>query len=1092
MPQTPQPHKQYTSAESTPLAPPRDPIASLRDSLRGHYEIERELGQGAFATVYLARDLKHERKVAIKVLHVDPNSEMGELRFVREIRMLARLQHPNILPLHDSGHVENLLYYVMPYVSGETLRDRLRAERQLPWDTACSITREVADALAYAHAQGIIHRDIKPENILLSAGHPMLADFGIARAIDVSGVKHLTRSGMGSPGTPAYMSPEQLLGIGEIDARSDVYSLGCVLYEMLTGTLPFPGDEGLVNRFTEAAPVPTSMRSELPRWIDRVVDNALARAPADRFQTAQDFADALTNPDHAKPTRWSGGIRHESKVNQSLKTDRPLPVAASIRAARFTLSEAIRSHRRVAAVGTAVALLAALRFAAVRFQPIGDLFAPPLSAERVAMIPLAGDATATDRDRISSAISSALGNWRGFRVVSPPILPSQTDKSGAALSVQSAAALARKVGAARFVWGEVKRANPLQVRLQFFDAAADTILGAVSVDEIADSASLLTALSKLLAGSDRPSSAAGGDGRTTSYPALLAYERGHTKLWEGDLERAAREFRTATEADPAFAPARVWLAQALAWLPPESRADWLDQLSRGAVSPTRLSEHDRALASALSNLADRNYPEACAGYYQLARADSTDFAAFYGLGQCLATDSLVIPAAGQSGWSFRSKYSDAARAFMRALTINPNAHAILSFEQLIELLPIAPTRTRRGHSADGREFAAYPSLIDDTVVFTPYPVAEFASIPADRTAASRAAAIRANLEVLLQFTLEWARRSPRSPQAYLALADVREARGEISRGRYGEMSALDAVRVARSVSIARSDKVLAASREAWLTLKTGEFAKARSIADSLLAAPFVASDAWNLIGLAALTGKIGKTAEYARITNDYAAGVANVPVPVIDAAAPFFAFAALGVCGDTLRTLERRVDDQLERFVADVQVKQIQRVVEARPLAMMAPCTNAQASLKIDAGASRTMKLQQAFANHDTRSLQGLLAALQRDARTQRPGDISMDIVYLTAWLKNAMGDQAGAARDLDRALGALTSFSAASLRDAAAAASVARAMSLRAEIANVRGEDDARKTWGSAVAELWATADSPLQPVVAKMRGLATPPASR
>src|SRR5437868_1216204 len=166
MPQTPQPRQPYTSADSSALTPP-DPVASLIAALRGHYEFERELGQGAFATVYLARDLKHERKVAIKVLRADPNSEMGEMRFVREIRMLARLQHPNILPLHDSGYVENLLYYVMPYVSGETLRDRLRAERQLPWETACNIAREVADALAYAHGQGIIHRDIKPENILL-------------------------------------------------------------------------------------------------------------------------------------------------------------------------------------------------------------------------------------------------------------------------------------------------------------------------------------------------------------------------------------------------------------------------------------------------------------------------------------------------------------------------------------------------------------------------------------------------------------------------------------------------------------------------------------------------------------------------------------------------------------------------------------------------------------------------------------------------------------------------------------------------------------------------------------------------------------
>src|SRR6266853_4707371 len=182
--QPPQPHN---AADPFPMAPPLDPIASLRAALTGHYEIEREIGQGAFATVYLARDLKHERKVAVKVLHADPSSETGELRFIREIRLLARLQHPNILPLHDSGHVEALLYYVMPYVDGETLRDRIDRDRRLSTEDAVCIAQDVADALAYAHGQGIIHRDIKPENILLSGGHAIVADFGIARAISAAG-----------------------------------------------------------------------------------------------------------------------------------------------------------------------------------------------------------------------------------------------------------------------------------------------------------------------------------------------------------------------------------------------------------------------------------------------------------------------------------------------------------------------------------------------------------------------------------------------------------------------------------------------------------------------------------------------------------------------------------------------------------------------------------------------------------------------------------------------------------------------------------------------------------------------------------------
>ena len=273
---------------------PQDILAPLRTALAGRYELEHEIGQGAFATVYLARDTRHDRRVALKVLNADPESQTGELRFIREIHLLARLQHPNILPLHDSGHVEALLYYVMPYVSGETLRIRMSRERQLPIDAAVRIAGEVADALAYAHGQGVIHRDIKPENILLSGGHAVVADFGIARAIDVGGIQQLTRTGMGGPGTPAYMSPEQLMGDRELDGRSDIYSLGCALYEMLVGKPPFAGKEGFVKRFTEASPRVSASRKDIPAWLDAAVSKMLERNPSDRYASAEDLVHALS------------------------------------------------------------------------------------------------------------------------------------------------------------------------------------------------------------------------------------------------------------------------------------------------------------------------------------------------------------------------------------------------------------------------------------------------------------------------------------------------------------------------------------------------------------------------------------------------------------------------------------------------------------------------------------------------------------------------------------------------------------------------------------------------------------------------------
>ena len=212
----------------------------LTTALADRYRIERELGAGGMATVYLAHDIKHERDVAIKVLHPDLGAALGGERFLSEIRTTARLQHPHILPLLDSGEADGLLYYVMPLVRGETLRARLERERQLPIADARRIAREVADALQHAHAQGVIHRDIKPDNILLQDGHALVADFGIALAVQSAGGQRMTQTGL-SLGTPQYMSPEQAMGERTIDARSDLYALGAVTYEMLVGEVPFTG-----------------------------------------------------------------------------------------------------------------------------------------------------------------------------------------------------------------------------------------------------------------------------------------------------------------------------------------------------------------------------------------------------------------------------------------------------------------------------------------------------------------------------------------------------------------------------------------------------------------------------------------------------------------------------------------------------------------------------------------------------------------------------------------------------------------------------------------------------------------------------------
>jgi serine/threonine-protein kinase len=285
-------------------------LARLTTSLTGRYRVERELGSGGMATVYLAHDVRHERRVALKVLRSELAAVIGAERFLHEIKTTANLQHPHILALFDSGEVDGTVFYVMPYVEGESLRDRLNRDKQLPVDEAIRIAREVADALDYAHRRGIVHRDIKPENILLHDGRAVVADFGIALAVSRSeGSTRMTETGM-SLGTPHYMSPEQAMGEREVTARSDVYALGCVLYEMLAGEPPFTGPtaQAIVARVvTESPRSLTAQRHTIPPHIDAAVRRALEKLPADRFQSAALFAEAISARGAAIQAAREGG-----------------------------------------------------------------------------------------------------------------------------------------------------------------------------------------------------------------------------------------------------------------------------------------------------------------------------------------------------------------------------------------------------------------------------------------------------------------------------------------------------------------------------------------------------------------------------------------------------------------------------------------------------------------------------------------------------------------------------------------------------------------------------------------------------------------
>jgi len=432
-----------------------DLLDSLRAALADRYAVERELGRGGMATVFLAEDRKHHRAVAIKVLHSELAAVLGAERFLREIEIAARLQHPHILPLYDSGSAAGFLYYVMPYVEGESLRDRLTREKQLPQDDALRIATEVAGALAYAHSRGIVHRDIKPENIMLSGGTAVVADFGIARAVRAAGdEQHLTQTGT-IVGTPAYMSPEQATGSSEIDGRSDQYSLSCVVYEMLVGEPPFTGPtaQAVIARHSlDMVSPPSIVRSTIPDAVEEAVLRALSKLPADRYPTAALFAEALN-----KPSAATGAVRRAT--------------LAGVRAHRPAWRRALPAVAVAALVATGAALWARRHSTGAGSGEIGGL-----DPRHVAVLYFADESRAQSLGYLADGLTEALID--ALRQVSTLTVVSKNGVAPYRHTTMSLDSLARALGTGTIVQGNVEETGGrYRVSVNLVDGASGADLG---------------------------------------------------------------------------------------------------------------------------------------------------------------------------------------------------------------------------------------------------------------------------------------------------------------------------------------------------------------------------------------------------------------------------------------------------------------------------------------------------------------------------------------------------------------------------------------------------------------------------------------
>jgi tetratricopeptide (TPR) repeat protein len=669
----------------------------------------------------------------------------------------------------------------------------------------------------------------------------------------------------------------------------------------------------------------------------------------------------------------------------------------------------------------------------------------------------------------------------------------ELSEAGAPPATESEAlSLARRLGAGKLIWGQASGGpDAIRVRAHLYDVASGQSRDAfLFIDSTADASVYAPAVLRLLGARARPSSAAGGDGLTQSYPAWSAYGRGHLALNNWDLAAAEREFRAAIHSDGGYAPPRVWLAQVLAWKTSYARGEWEEQALRAATERGRLSERDRAVTNALTAMSARQYPAACQSFARLTHADSLDFAGWFGLGDCEYLDSLVVPSgASPSGWRFRSSYHGAALNYIRAVNLYPGAHSILPFERIENLLPTAPTQVRTGRGASPRRewFAAYPGLIGDSLLFIPYSLAEFQNLPTRITNAKQLAALTRDASILREFAARWTRLEPRNPRAHEALANALETSGELFADQPGKPSAISSLRTARQYS-PPGPQVRIAAREVWVNLKGSRFAEARALADSILDAKLGTEkpDPRALLGLAALTGRLAKASDFAGASRDWMpAATAELPYAINGAAGRFFVYAALGVCGEELSESERALDSKLDSFISDEEKNRVRAEIKARPLSMMSPCTNGQSALRI-VNPNRISRLQQAYASNDRRRLAAMLDSAIGEMKLRRPGDLSLDYTYHLAWLRAASGDTLGAIKQLDQALDALPSVSTISLRDGATAASAVRAMVLCADLASRTGDARTAGKWSRAVVALWTGADPALQPVVRRMRALA------
>lgn len=1019
------------------------------------YEVKRQIGRGASATVYLARELKHDRLVALKVLHSVLAASLQAERFLREISIVARLSHPNILPLLDSGRARDLLYYATPYVAGESLR-ALIARGPVPVKDAVRLAREVADALDRAHREGVIHRDVKPENILLADGHALVADFGIARAVSLAADDRLTTLGV-AIGTPHYMSPEQASGVSTVDHRSDIYSLGCVMFEMLTGHPPYEGPVQDVLRQHISAPVPVIAGSRGSRQVRAVVLQALSKAPADRFESAAGLAAALAGERAPFRVRW--------------------PVFPGGSAARPIL----------VTLGSVVLTIGMVRTAsAPEPLPFGRKLLVGFGIARLNLDTTLYLVTGTDSGAITgdavSRMQRALSQWREISVEpSPDVHPGDAvDDAEASRRIER---MALAIGAGRVVRvGSSRIGDSVVIRATVHDTRRGDRLGSTNTatrTALADTA-VARMSDDLLFRAGIPLGRSSGAPGTNSLTARLRYFRAHVALAGGNFAAADSLFTEATFHDPGYPQALAWLAALRSWTS-EVRSTWQALPSRALPRRAGISASDSILLDAMVAGARADLARACALWQELAARRSDDFAAWYGLGACRSRDMMVVrDTSWRYGWRFRSSYHSAIVAYETAFRLRPAlllGYGGSAIAQLRRLMLTGAGQLVNGWSAgpDSALFRGWPIWQGDTLAIVPLSGRLVLEGPSDE---SLTAAIQRQRVRFRDLTLLWRSEFPLSPQAIEGHAVALEM--------LGDESSLDTLRRARSLARDPESRQRMAANEVVLRVKfatpdnVAGLDSARALGDSLLAAyrPAVTTEPAAFGAVAALIGRSTAAAQYGRrlIGDERLQSLFRIGPALL-------AFASLGGPPDSIRQLEAEVRRAIENLDARARPGATREwLLRAGALAFPEVRTRSMP----DSGnvGLRSADMIAAAIRRDTVRLNAILAEIALNRSGWRPADVSLDALLQEASALAHVGFHQRAIEWLDPTLQSLR-FSAQDLGLVTRTGPLVRAMALRAELAALSGDTAAARRWARPVVVLWRDADPFLRPRIDRMREL-------